>query len=70
MVFTLPTSATLEGEVPGTPVETRDFGPAPTGHVARRNKTTKSGPLANGNLVLDLPVPPKLVYLAWVNLKR
>ncbi|KAH8982703.1 chitin synthase-domain-containing protein [Lactarius akahatsu] len=47
--------------VPGTPVETRHFGPAPTGRVARRNKTMKRVPLTNGNLVLDLPVPPKLV---------
>jgi chitin synthase len=48
-------------DVPGTPVETRHFGPAPIGRVARRNKTTKRVPLTNGNLVLDLPVPPKLV---------
>jgi len=48
-------------DVPGTPVETRHFGPAPVGRVARRNKTTKRVPLTNGNLVLDLPVPPKLV---------
>ena len=48
-------------DVPGTPTETRHFGPAPVGRVARRNKTTKRVPLTNGNLVLDLPVPPKLV---------
>ena len=48
-------------DVPDTPVETRHFGPAPVGRVARRNKTTKRVPLTNGNLVLDLPVPPKLV---------
>jgi hypothetical protein len=48
-------------DVPGSPVETRHFGPAPVGRVARRNKTTKQVPLTNGNLVLDLPVPPKLV---------
>jgi hypothetical protein len=48
-------------DVPETPVETRHFGPAPVGRVARRNKTTKRVPLTNGNLVLDLPVPPKLV---------
>jgi chitin synthase len=48
-------------DVPETPVETRHFGPAPIGRVARRNKTTKCVPLTNGNLVLDLPVPPKLV---------
>ncbi len=48
-------------DVPGTPVETRHFGPAPVGRVARRNNATKRVPLTNGNLVLDLPVPPKLV---------
>jgi chitin synthase len=51
----------LSADVPETPVETRHFGPAPVGRVARRNKTTKRVPLTNGNLVLDLPVPPKLV---------
>jgi Chitin synthase N-terminal len=48
-------------DIPGTPVGTRHFGPAPIGRVARRNKTMKRVPLTNGNLVLDLPVPPKLV---------
>ncbi|KAH9030228.1 hypothetical protein EDB83DRAFT_2525991 [Lactarius deliciosus] len=61
VVFPIPRSTTLEDEVPGTPVETRHFGPAPTRRVARRNKTVKRVPLTNGNLVLDLPVPPKLV---------
>ncbi|KAH9062450.1 chitin synthase-domain-containing protein [Lactarius vividus] len=61
VVFPIPKSTTFEDEVPGTPVETRHFGPAPTGRVARRNKTMKRVPLTNGNLVLDLPVPPKLV---------
>lgn len=51
----------LSPDVPETPVETRHFGPAPVGRVARRHKTTKRVPLTNGNLVLDLPVPPKLV---------
>lgn len=51
----------LSVDVPETPTETRHFGPAPVGRVARRNKTTKRVPLTNGNLVLDLPVPPKLV---------
>jgi chitin synthase len=59
VVFPNPPSAV--SDVPGTPVETRHFGPAPVGRVARRNKTTKQVPLTNGNLVLDLPVPPKLV---------
>jgi chitin synthase len=59
VVFPNPPSTV--SDVPGTPVETRHFGPAPIGRVARRNKTTKRVPLTNGNLVLDLPVPPKLV---------
>jgi hypothetical protein len=59
VVFPNPPSSV--SDVPGTPVETRHFGPAPIGRVARRNKTTKRVPLTNGNLVLDLPVPPKLV---------
>jgi hypothetical protein len=56
-----PDSASTMSNVPGTPTETRHFGPAPIGRVARRNKATKRVPLTNGNLVLDLPVPPKLV---------
>ncbi|KAI0066085.1 glycosyltransferase family 2 protein [Artomyces pyxidatus] len=47
--------------VPETPVETRHFGPAPPGRILRRHKTKKRVPLTNGNLVLELPVPPKLV---------
>jgi hypothetical protein len=56
-----PDSLSLLSDVPGTPIGTRHFGPVPIGRVARRNKTTKRVPLTNGNLVLDLPVPPKLV---------
>ncbi|KAJ7262233.1 glycosyltransferase family 2 protein [Mycena haematopus] len=44
-----------------TPVETRHFGPAPPGRVVRRNKSKKRVRLTNGNLVIDLDVPPKLV---------
>ncbi|KAF9227386.1 hypothetical protein BS17DRAFT_775399 [Gyrodon lividus] len=43
-----------------TPVETRHFGPAPIGRVRRRLKR-KRVQLTNGNLVVDLTVPPKLV---------
>jgi chitin synthase len=43
-----------------TPVETRHFGPAPVGRVRRRLKK-KRVQLTNGNLVVDLNVPPKLV---------
>jgi hypothetical protein len=56
-----PDTASAMADVPNTPVETRHFGPAPIGRVARRNKATKRVPLTNGNIVLDLPVPPKLV---------
>ncbi|EGO00075.1 glycosyltransferase family 2 protein [Serpula lacrymans var. lacrymans S7.3] len=45
---------------PETPVETRHFGPAPIGRVRRRLKK-KRVQLTNGNLVVDLSVPPKLV---------
>ncbi|KAJ2922212.1 hypothetical protein H1R20_g14889, partial [Candolleomyces eurysporus] len=47
--------------LPEAPLETRHFGPAPTGRVIRRHKTKKRVQLTNGNLVVDLPVPPKLV---------
>ena len=49
------------GTEPETPLYTRHFGPAPTGRVLRRNKTKKRVQLTNGNLVLELSVPPKLV---------
>ncbi|KAH9942456.1 chitin synthase-domain-containing protein [Epithele typhae] len=46
---------------PETPLPTRHFGPAPSGRILRRHKTKKRVQLTNGNLVLDLSVPPKLV---------
>ncbi|KAG6840755.1 hypothetical protein C0991_004605 [Blastosporella zonata] len=49
------------GTLPETPLETQHFGPAPSGRVMRRNKTKRRVQLTNGNLVIDLPVPPKLV---------
>ncbi|KAG9316580.1 glycosyltransferase family 2 protein [Chiua virens] len=42
------------------PVETMHFGPAPIGRIRRRLKK-KRVQLTNGNLVVDLNVPPKLV---------
>ncbi|KAJ7188329.1 glycosyltransferase family 2 protein [Mycena filopes] len=51
--------STLSGEE--TPLETRHFGPAPAGRVLRRNKSKKRVRLTNGNLVVELEVPPKLV---------
>ncbi|KAH6913854.1 chitin synthase [Coprinopsis sp. MPI-PUGE-AT-0042] len=47
--------------LPDSTLETRHFGPAPTGRVLRRRKTKKRVQLTNGNLVVDLKVPPKLV---------
>ncbi|EAU91728.1 chitin synthase [Coprinopsis cinerea okayama7 len=47
--------------LPEPTLETRHFGPAPTGRVTRRHKTKKRVQLTNGNLVVDLKVPPKLV---------
>ncbi|KAF9556711.1 glycosyltransferase family 2 protein, partial [Agrocybe pediades] len=41
--------------------ETRHYGRAPTGRVLRRHKTKRRVQLRNGNLVVDLDVPPKLV---------
>ena len=55
-----PTS-TLNSLPPETPLETRHFGPAPSGRVLRRHKTKRRVQLTNGNLVVDLNVPPKLV---------
>ncbi|KAJ6609861.1 glycosyltransferase family 2 protein [Mycena sp. CBHHK59/15] len=54
-----PFSSTYSGEE--TPLETRHFGPAPAGRVVRRNKSKKRVRLTNGNLVVELDVPPKLV---------
>lgn len=46
---------------PLAPITTRHFGPAPVGRVLRRHKTKKRVQLTNGNLVVDLDVPPKLI---------
>ncbi|KZV63383.1 glycosyltransferase family 2 protein [Peniophora sp. CONT] len=46
------------GEMPLS--STMHFGPAPAGRVHRRNKR-RQVKLTNGNLVVDLPIPPKLV---------
>jgi hypothetical protein len=47
---------------PDSPIEeTRHFGPAPVGRAVRRHKTKKRVQLKNGNLVVDLDVPPKLL---------
>ena len=43
---------------------TLHYGPAPVGRAHRRNKMKKRVQLVNGNLVVDLDVPPKMV-LPW-----
>lgn len=49
---------------PTSPLPTRHFGPAPVGRVHRRHKKFKKAVrLTNGNLVVDLNVPPKLVKI-------
>ncbi|KAK2467893.1 hypothetical protein APHAL10511_000188 [Amanita phalloides] len=55
-----PTS-TQQSELSSEPPETRHYGPAPSGRVIRRHKTKKRVQLTNGNLVVDLNVPPKLI---------
>ncbi|KAF7976842.1 hypothetical protein HWV62_5542 [Athelia sp. TMB] len=45
---------------PDAALETRHFGPAPTGRVHRRHKSKKRVQLTNGNLVVDIAVPPRL----------
>ena len=39
---------------------TQHFGPAPMGRIHRRHKQRRVQ-LTNGNLIIDLPVPPKLI---------
>lgn len=46
---------------PDSIIETRHFGPAPTGRIHRRHKSKKRVQLTNGNLVVDINVPPKMV---------
>ena len=43
------------------PMDTKHFGPAPTGRVLRRHKTKKRVPLTEGNLVTHIDVPTQLV---------
>ncbi|KAH9839307.1 chitin synthase-domain-containing protein [Rhodofomes roseus] len=49
---------------PETPIDTRHFGPVPAGRMVRRRKTKKRVQLTNGNLVMQLDVPPKLI-MPW-----
>jgi len=55
----------LTNTAPADPVDqamqtTQHFGPAPMGRMHRRHKQRRVQ-LTNGNLVMDLPVPPKLI---------
>ena len=56
-----PTPTSNHTSLPETPLDTQHFGPAPSGRAIRRHKTKKRVPLTNGNLVVNLDVPPKLV---------
>ncbi|KXN90875.1 Chitin synthase 3 [Leucoagaricus sp. SymC.cos] len=56
-----PTPTSNHTSLPETPLDTQHFGPAPSGRVVRRHKTKKRVPLTNGNLVVKLGVPPRLV---------
>lgn len=56
----LPTDTTPVDPVESFPPTTQHFGPAPTGRIHRRHKKRRVQ-LTNGNLVIDLPVPPKLI---------
>jgi chitin synthase len=53
--------SSLHSADPETPLETLHFGPAPTGRILRRHKSKKRVQLTNGNLVVDIPVPPNIV---------
>jgi hypothetical protein len=48
---------------PVSPLPTRHFGPAPAGRVHRRHRMMKlkTVALTNGNIVVDLECPPKLI---------
>lgn len=52
---------TPASEYPKTPVDTHHYGPAPVGRVTRRHKQKKQIQLTNGNLVVNLPIPSKLI---------
>jgi chitin synthase len=60
LVYAMDKTSSLYSE-PETPIATRHFGPAPPGRIERRNKEMKRVPLTDGNLVLEFPVPPKLL---------
>ena len=56
----LPADSTSIDPVESAMSTTQHFGPAPMGRIHRRHKKRRVQ-LTNGNLVMDLPVPPKLI---------
>ena len=56
--------ASLGAHPDDLPVDTRHFGPVPAGRMVRRRRTKKRVQLTNGNLVMQLDVPPKLI-MPW-----
>ena len=56
----LPADTTPADSVEPFPPPTQHFGPAPTGRIHRRHKKRRVQ-LTNGNLIIDLPVPSKLI---------
>ena len=59
----VPLTTTTPGtaELEGPQVDTKHYGPAPVGRQVRRRKTKKKVPLTKGHLVLELPVPSRLL---------
>lgn len=55
------TEKTPVSDFPKTPTDTHHYGPAPVGRVTRRHKQKKHIQLTNGNLVVNLPIPSKLI---------
>jgi hypothetical protein len=59
----VPPTTTIPGtaELQSPQEDTKHYGPAPVGKQVRRRKTKKKVPLTKGHLVLDLPVPSRLL---------
>ncbi|KAF9455777.1 chitin synthase-domain-containing protein [Collybia nuda] len=55
------TPTSFQSSLPETPLETRHFGPAPSGCILRRRKTKRRVQTTNGNFVIDLDIPTQLV---------
>jgi len=56
-----PTAVPGTAEIQSPQMDTKHYGPAPAGRQVRRRKTKKKVPLTKGHLVLDLPVPSRLL---------